>query len=553
MGKHCQVGKEASVFLSAVLEHITGAMLKEASGESRSEQSTSGLYTRIGPKHIKATLSKNGDLKQLASTVASSRSGDKDSVEEDDEDNSSLSLSQSTFAFVQHSPPPSPRLSTLTPPSELTTGLRSSSLKEWCGVLTCIGLEGSGSKPLLEALSSSSPSSTLSTVAIAFEPNTSPSLQALSLRDPKHFSFTYQVHLATACVACRTKARSMRKSDSSMIATMLCSPLECFANATYEFSLGNINKQEFKAYRQLHEDLWPPIHKTTTATAKTQRGVQQQQCDITILVDAAPAAIIASRNVAKEDGPTFVELERRNGILFEAMITRIATHRDVLVVDRWYARFPLRVVRRLEAVVNGDVALPAVSLVENFRGLASLNEPILESPWRSTASPVVYQSAVDVAQAFEDLVQGKWEEAWFDEKGKIAHVQVEKAADVYVHVGFWSPTWRTNQLMRVLSRHLSRGQNIQFFTPPAKSTKEAESYGGHPLVRWLSSLTKMTKKSNENKNNGDDGNGGNGGNDGDGSNSTANSISATKAGTGTTRKREEEVAKMESTKRLKSL
>ena len=38
-----------------------------------------------------------------------------------------------------------------------------------------------------------------------------------------------------------------------------------------------------------------------------------------------------------------------------------------------------RVLRRLEAVIRGDVRLPSVSLVENFRGLASLNEPILTS------------------------------------------------------------------------------------------------------------------------------------------------------------------------------
>ena len=37
------------------------------------------------------------------------------------------------------------------------------------------------------------------------------------------------------------------------------------------------------------------------------------------------------------------------------------------MVDRWYTRYPSRVLRRLEAVIRGDVRLPSVSLVENFR------------------------------------------------------------------------------------------------------------------------------------------------------------------------------------------
>ena len=121
MGEQCQVGKEASVYLSAVLEHITGAMLKEASGESRNEQSNTGLYTRIGPKHIKATLSKNGDLKQLANTVTGNTSN----------------VSQLHVQFSQHSPPPSPKHKNAQ--DSTIKHLQNDTLQDWSGILTCIG------------------------------------------------------------------------------------------------------------------------------------------------------------------------------------------------------------------------------------------------------------------------------------------------------------------------------------------------------------------------------------------------------------------------------
>ena len=189
------------------------------------------------------------------------------------------------------------------------------------------------------------------------------------------------------------------------------------------------------------------------------------------------------------------------------MITRIATHRDILVVDRWYARQqppPTRVLRRLAAVASGRVQLPSVTLSKQFSGLASLNQPIVEAPWRSTLSPVVYGSNDAVSKAFDDLMKGKWEEGWFDADGNVNNGYVSSSsseapgrhtvADVYVHVAFWSSTWRTNQLMRVISRHLSRCQNIIFYTPKAKTSKDAEKFKNHPLVRWLSSLSEKSRK-----------------------------------------------------------
>ena len=284
--------------------------------------------------------------------------------------------------------------------------------------------------------------------------------------------------------------------------------------------MGRITKTEFKAYQKIHAELWPsPLANDLLPTTS---DMHHHHRNITIVVDAAPAAIIARRatsttTMSKNPPPTFVELERRNGILFEALVTRIATHRDVLVIDRWYTKFPKRIYRRLAAVVNGDVRLPTISLLQHFRGLASLNEPMLDCPWRSTFAPVVYQSTQNVAQAFDDLMSGLWEEGWFDVSGNISREEMmvvenqeemddesdesgsgssggSGVADVYVHVAFWSPAWRTNQLMRVLSRHLSRGQNIIFFTPPTKTKKDEDAYAGHPLVRWLLSLQGTQKE-----------------------------------------------------------
>jgi hypothetical protein len=482
-------------------------MLKHASGETQSDG-----YTRIGPKHIKATLNKDENLKQLAVTV---HDDDDDNDDDDDDEtiekqmvgNQGLEVGREEQAFDQHSPPPSPT-------RHMTQQFSEALCKEianWNGIVTCYGLEGSGFKNVMNTLTaillpfSSSPS-------IA-KPVISKSLQLLAHQIPTKFSFSYHVHLATSCLACQKKSKEYNKG----MTIISCSPVEIFANTVYDMNFNMLTKEEFNAYRQLHEDMWPPIIGRTTKDTPSTIAPNE----INIIVDAAPAAIIASRRTtsissndtsSSDDEIPFTELETRNAILFEAMITRIATHRDILVIDRWYAihhheQLPIRILRRLASIMRGQVRLPSVSLVENFGGLATLNEPILESPWRSTISPVVYGSNDTVFRAFDDLMQGKWEEGWFDANGNISHNSsssssssssnnIMSVADVYVHVAFWSSRWRTNQLMRVLSRHLSRCQNILFYTPAPKTSSDAGTFKNHPLVRWLSSLEHGKDSSN---------------------------------------------------------
>lgn len=287
-----------------------------------------------------------------------------------------------------------------------------------------------------------------------------------------------------------------------------------------------MTRSQFAAYRKLYHELYPPIAREEYAL----RGSSPH--NIAIFVDAEASVCLENIANSHDDNNgdadntplssprspvlnvTFKELKARQGALFEAIMTRSATHRDVLVVHSVQAAEPFWVFRRLEEICAGRASLPSVSLVRQFNVDAHANNKQLR-PWLLPSKSVVYSSPLEVALAFEDLIKGAWDEDWFDGSGmlrsvgalnekrivKIGGVREAEAVSklapskipqrcpspVYVHVGFWNKAWRTNQVMRVLFRHLSRGQNVVFFTP--HTAGKPDPFDNFALVKWLESLT----------------------------------------------------------------
>jgi hypothetical protein len=100
---------------------------------------------------------------------------------------------------------------------------------------------------------------------------------SLAREQPEKFLFANHVHVATACDGCQRRASlsiSRKREESTLqkkqkqnhqaiapvpnIIVVASSPLSCFADVTYDFSMGRISKAEFKAYQKMHADLWPP-------------------------------------------------------------------------------------------------------------------------------------------------------------------------------------------------------------------------------------------------------------------------------------------------------
>ena len=189
-----------------------------------------------------------------------------------------------------------------------------------------------------------------------------------------------------------------------------------------------MTRSQFAAYRKFYEELYPPMAREERA----RRG--RFPHNISVFVDAEASVCLENIASSHDDhnggsgssssspppslqsprlGITFKELKARQGALFEAIVTRIATHRDVLVVHSVHAAEPFWVYRRLEEICAGRASLASVSLVRQFNVDAHASDKHLR-PWLLPSASFVYNSPLEVALAFEDLIKGAWDEDWFD-------------------------------------------------------------------------------------------------------------------------------------------
>ena len=529
------VGESASVYLSAVLQHLTSTVLQQATGASRKDKPDT-MHTRIDPEHINGILSSNAELNNLAKTLrkrarkvraASSASSSLSSSASSPSSSSSSYSSFSSF-MEEHS-------KSIVGEAQSIAKLRESPIS-WLGALSCFGLPGSGASALALSLTKGLEHSKFMAMP------QSKHLAQLSRKSPIQFCCAFQVSRLHACLASERilceRLRFLRlkqyleanpsadATENETFASILTkSAVACFADATFDFSRGCMSRSQFTAYRKVYEELYPPV----SPAERLSRG--RSPHNISIFVDVEPTECL--ENIASNitdvgvgvgherkldpssllSDVTFKELQARQGTLFEAVITRIATHRDVMVIDNYHAAEPYWVYRRIEEICLGNASLPSVGLLRGLNDKDDHNDKKVR-PWLLPCNSVVYRSPLEVALAFEDLMRGAWDEDWFDSAGNLRKVDSDsekvcqnvqehdrgesqehakdarprrRCAPVYVHAGFWSPAWRTNQVMRVLCRHISRGQSLIFYTPVQRAGKP-DPFDKNALVMWLASL-----------------------------------------------------------------